>query len=63
MPTGFVKKMAKKHKMSVDKSEKLWDRAKEIADKQGKGDNFAFITGIYKNMLSESFVKYIEIIT
>jgi hypothetical protein len=56
MPTGFVKKMAKKHGLSVEKSESLWNRAKEQA-----GGNWAIITSIYKKMLGESFKKYLEL--
>lgn len=61
MPTPFVKKMAKKHNMSVSKSEKLWGKAKAAAKKQKQDNNFAMITSIYKNMLGESFEKYLEI--
>lgn len=63
MPVPFIKKMAKKHKMSVDRSEKLWDKAKDIAKKNGEGENFALITGLYKNMLGESFVQYLQLTT
>ena len=59
MPTAFVKKMSKKHKISVDKSEKLWDRAKAVAAKQDQPENFALITTIYKKMLGESFTGYL----
>jgi hypothetical protein len=59
MPTPFVTKMAKKHKISVDKSEKLWDRAKAAAEKQDQANNFALITTIYKKMLGESFTEYL----
>lgn len=60
MPTAFVKKMSKKHKISVDKSEKLWDKAKAAAAKQDQENNFALITTIYKKMLGESFVSYLK---
>lgn len=59
MPTGYVKKMAKKHHISVDKSEEYWDRAKKIAAKSGKEEDFAIITTIYQNMLGErTFVEF-----
>jgi hypothetical protein len=61
MPTPFVNKMAKKHKISVDKSEKLWDRAKAAAEKQDQANNFALITTIYKKMLGESFTEYLTL--
>lgn len=60
MPTAFVKKMSKKHKISVDKSEKLWDKAKAAAAKQDQENNFALITTIYKKMLGESFASYLK---
>jgi hypothetical protein len=61
MPTPFVNKMAKKHKISVGKSEKLWDRAKAAAEKQDQANNFALITTIYKKMLGESFTEYLTL--
>ena len=54
MPTGYVKKLAKKHHTSVGKSEAEWERAKAQAKKQGKGENFAYITSIYKKIMGES---------
>lgn len=53
MPTPYVRKLAKKHKTTVKKSEKEWEKAKKQAAKQGKGDNFAYITGIYKRIMGE----------
>ena len=61
MPTPYIKKMAKKHKISVGKSEKYWDRAKESAKKQGKEDNYALITTIYQKMIKEStLLEFLE---
>jgi hypothetical protein len=61
MPTPYIKKMAKKHHVSVGKSEKYWDRAKASAEKQGKGDNYALITAIYKKMIKEStLLEFLE---
>jgi hypothetical protein len=57
MPTGFVKKMAKKHGMSIKKSEQLWNRAKAQAD-----GNWALVTNIYKKMLGENFKKYLDMV-
>ena len=54
MPTPYVKKLAKKHHTSVGKSEKEWSQAKAVAKKEGKGENFAYITSIYKKMMGES---------
>lgn len=49
MPSSFVK----------PGQEKYWDRAKTQAAKQGRGDDYAYITGIFKRMTvnkSERFV-------
>jgi hypothetical protein len=54
MPTSYVRQQAKKHGISVDKSEKNWDKAKAIASKKGKEDDFAYVTGIYKKIMGES---------
>lgn len=54
MPTSYIKKTAKKHRMSTGKAEKKWNKAKSIAKKQGQADNYALITGIYKKMIGES---------
>lgn len=53
MPTGYVKQQAKKHHTSVGKSEERWRAAKASAKKQGHGEDFAYITGIYKKMMGE----------
>lgn len=53
MPTGYVKKLAKKHHTSVGKSESVWEEAKQQAAKAGKSENFAYITSIYKKMMGE----------
>lgn len=53
MPTSYVKKIAKKHHTSVGKSENVWEAAKRQASKQGKGENFAYVTSIYKTMMGE----------
>jgi hypothetical protein len=54
MPTGYVKKLAKKHKMSVGAAEKKWDRAKAAAKKEGHEEDYDYITGVFKNMMGES---------
>ena len=54
MPTAYVQKLAKKHNVSIKKSEKEWNKAKKRATKEGKGENFAYITSIYKKIMSES---------
>jgi hypothetical protein len=63
MPLPYVKKTAKKHHISTAKAEKKWNKAKEIAKSQGKSDNYALITGIYKKMIGEnlSFTEFLMI--
>lgn len=62
MPTPYIKKMAKKHKISVGKSEKYWDRAKESAKQQDKEDNYALIMTIYQKMIKEStLLEFLEL--
>jgi hypothetical protein len=55
MPAAYVEKLAKKHKISIDKAEEYWAEAKKQAKKQNQEDNFAYITSIFKNMMNESF--------
>ena len=33
------------------KDEEKWDKAEELAGKQGRGDDYAYIMGIYKRMM------------
>jgi len=54
MPIPYVKKLATKHGVSIDKAEKHWKRAKAQAAKQGHGDDYAYVTGIFKHMMKES---------
>lgn len=54
MPTAYVKKLAKKHGMSVGKAEGRWEAAKKQAAKQGHEEDFAYVTGIFKKMMGES---------
>lgn len=53
MPTSYVRKLAKKHGVSTSTAEKHWASAKAAAKKEGKGDNFAYVTSIFKNMMHE----------
>jgi hypothetical protein len=54
MPADYVAKLAKETGVSVEKAEKRWASAKKIADKAGRGDDYAYITGIFKKMMGES---------
>ena len=51
MPTPYIKKLSKQGKGSVESLEKKWDAAKEAASKQGKADNYALVTTIFKSMI------------
>ena len=57
MPTNFIRKLSKEGKGSVPSLEKKWDKAKEAAKKQGKGDNYAYITQIFKSLSHASVLK------
>ena len=54
MPTASVKKLAKKHGMSVGKAEGHWEAAKKRAAKQGHAEDFDYVTAIFKTMMGES---------
>lgn len=54
MPSAYVKKLAEKHRMSIDKAEQKWEDAKKAAAKQGQADNYAYITSIFQNMMGET---------
>ena len=54
MPQNYVKALAKEHNMSVQQAEAKWDVAKKQAAKQGKAENYAYITSIFKSMMHES---------
>ncbi len=54
MPTGYVKKLSKKHGVSTSTGEKHWSMAKAAAKKQGHGEDYGYITSIFKNMMHEN---------
>lgn len=51
MPQEYVKKMAKQYDVSIPAAEKFWKKAKQAAEDQGKKDNYAYVTSIFKNMM------------
>lgn len=53
MPSSYVKKIAKEKGISEDRAEKLWDKAKALAKKEGKEEEYDYITGIFKKMVGE----------
>lgn len=50
MPANIIKSYADKTGKSEAELEKIWDDAKKAAEEQGQGDNYAYITSIFKNM-------------
>jgi len=48
MPTSLVK---------TPRDERLWQKAKDIADEAGHADNYAYIMGVYKKMNPDRFDK------
>lgn len=58
MPTAYVKKLAKKKKMSISEVEERWQKAKKLSKKRkGKRDNWTYTMGIFKKMMKESIIK------
>lgn len=53
MPSPVVKKFASKAGIPVSEAETKWKEAKAQAAKQGKSENYAYITSIFKNMIGE----------
>lgn len=54
MPTSYVKKLARKHGVSTATAEKNWSKAKQQAAKEGMGENYAYVTSIFKRMMHEN---------
>jgi hypothetical protein len=48
MPTAYIEKLVKEGKGSKAHLEKEWDAAKKNAKDQGRGDDYAYITGIFR---------------
>jgi hypothetical protein len=53
MPVPVIKKEAEKHHISDEESSSKWREAKNIAKKEGKSNDFAYIMDIYKHLLGE----------
>lgn len=55
MPSNIIKSFASKSGKSEDEVEKLWNKAKSIANDDGRDENdddfYPYVTGILKNML------------
>ena len=58
MPSNTIKSFAKKANKTVAEVEKLWKKAKKLAEKEGQKNNYAYITGILKKMLKLEYKLY-----
>ena len=61
MPNAIIKSFAKKTKLSTQKIESLWNRAKSIAKKEGKEEEYDYIVGILKKSLKMESKIYTSI--
>jgi hypothetical protein len=50
MPQSYIKSLVKQGKGTTKSLEKKWDAAKKKAKDQDKGDNYGYITAIFKKM-------------
>jgi YesN/AraC family two-component response regulator len=50
-----MQKLSRKKGIPTEELEHKWDKAKEIAAKAGKHDNYAYVTGIFKKMVGEEY--------
>jgi hypothetical protein len=65
MPTPYLTKLAEKHHRSIDYVEKLWDKAKDVAETNGHKDDWAYTVGVLKKMMGEkaSFDPIVDTVT
>ena len=54
MPQAYVKKLAEKHGLSLDAAEEKWVKAKKLAERQGHGEDYAYVTSIFKKQMHEA---------
>lgn len=53
MPQPYVRKLADKHGISVEKAEEKWNAAKKDAADQGHSEDYGYITNIFKLRMHE----------
>lgn len=58
---AYVSALAAKKGISVEKAEARWAKAKAQAEKQGRHEDWAYITGIFKKMMGESAAEITEV--
>lgn len=51
MPSTYITNISKKTKISVSTLERLYREAKAAAKKQGKDEDYAYVTSIFKTMV------------
>lgn len=56
MPTSYIKKLHEQHKGSIAELERKWEEAKAAAAKQGRAENWAYVTSIFNKMVGASTV-------
>lgn len=57
MPSHYVSKLAKQKDMTTAEAERRWNKAKGIAAKEGKAEDYGYITGIFQKMMGVSEMK------
>ena len=57
MPKEYVKKVGRETGIGTNKAESEWKEAKKNAAEQGKGDNYGYITQIFKNRTGASCIR------
>ncbi len=63
MPSAYLKTLHDEGHGSMEKLEHHWEMAKEQAAKAGRGDDYAYITGILKKSLSiKSYVLATQLV-
>lgn len=57
MPQAYVQKLATKYGISLERAEHLWKKAKKVAAQEGQGEDYGYITGIFKRMMKEDVIQ------
>ena len=57
MPINYIKSLSKKYNINVEKLEKKWKQAKELAKEADRKDDYAYIVGIFKRLIKEFGIK------
>ena len=53
MPIAYIEKISKDKNIPVKTLEGFWDEAKASAAKSDHAENYAYITGIFNNMIKK----------